>query len=77
MALRRVTSLEIIKDEKSDLLAVSHSILSRLRNYFSQLLNIRGFYDVTETEIHTTEPLMREPSAFEVELATERLKSHK
>ena len=33
----------IVKDEKSDLVAVSHSILSRWRNYFSQLLNIHGF----------------------------------
>ena len=67
----------IVKDEKSDLVAASHSILSWWRNYFSQLLNIHGFNDVTQTEIHTTEPLVREPSALGVELATERLKSHK
>ena len=67
----------IAKDEKSDLVVVSHSILSRWRNYFSQLLNIHGFNDVRETEIHTTEPLVRELSALEVELATEMLQSHK
>ena len=29
----------IVKDEKGDLLADSHSIMARWRNYFSQLLN--------------------------------------
>ena len=33
--------------------------------------------DVRQTEIHTAEPLVPELSAFEVELATEKLKSHK
>jgi len=30
-----------------------------------------------QTEIHTAEPLVSGPSAFEVELAVEKLKSHK
>jgi len=29
------------------------------------------------TEIHTAEPLVPEPNAFEVEMAIEKLKSHK
>jgi hypothetical protein len=36
-----------------------------------------GFNDVRQTEIRTAEPLVRESSAFEVEVATEKLKSHK
>jgi hypothetical protein len=40
-------------------------------------LNIHGVHDRRQTEIHTAEPLMPEPSAFEVELAIEKLKSHK
>ena len=55
----------------------SHSILARWRDYFSQLLNVHGFHDVRQTETHTAEPLVPEPSAFEVELAIEKLKSHK
>ena len=55
----------------------SHSILARWRNYFSQLLNVHGVNDVRETETHTAEPLVPEPSAFGAELATEKLKSHK
>jgi len=62
----------IIKDEKGDLVADSHSIMSRWRNYFSQLLNVHGVKDVGQEEIHTAEPLVPDPSAFEVELARER-----
>ena len=32
--------------------------------------------DVRQEEIHTAEPLVPEPSAFEVELAIEKLKNH-
>ena len=45
-------------------------------NYFSQLLNIHGVNDVRQIELHTAEPLEPEPSAFEVELAIKKLKSH-
>ena len=67
----------IVKDEKGDLVADSHSIMARWRKYFSQLLNVHGVNDVRQAEIHTEEPLVPEPSAFEVELAIEKLKSHK
>jgi hypothetical protein len=40
-------------------------------------LNINGVNDVRQTEIQTAEPLVPEPSAFEVEMAVEMLKSHK
>jgi hypothetical protein len=67
----------IVKDEKSDLVADSHNIMTRWRNYFSQILNIHGVSDVRQAEIHTAEPLVPETSALEVELAIEKLKSHK
>ena len=67
----------IEKDEKGDLLADSRSIMARWRNYFSQLLNIHGVNDVRQVEIHTAEPLVPEPSVFEIELAIEKLRSHK
>jgi hypothetical protein len=38
---------------------------------------VHGVNDVRQTEIHTAEPLVPEPSALEVELAIEKLKSHK
>jgi len=67
----------IVNDDKGDLVADSHSILARWRNYFFQLLNVHGVKDFRQTEIHTAEPLVPEPSASEVELAIEKLKSHK
>ena len=48
----------IVKYDKGDLVADCHSILARWRNYFSQILNVRGFNDVRHTEIHTAEPLV-------------------
>jgi hypothetical protein len=59
------------------LVADSHSILARWRNHFSQLLNIPGVNGVRQTEVHTAEPLVPEPSDFEVDLAIEKLKCHK
>ena len=59
------------------MVADSHSIMTRWRNYFSQLLNVHGAKDVRQAEIHTAEPLLPEPSAFEFELAIEKLNSHK
>ena len=59
------------------MVADSHSTMARWRNYFSQLLNVHGVNDVRQAEIHTAEPLVPEPSAFEVELAIEKLRSHK
>ena len=67
----------IVKDEKGDLVADSHSIVARWRNYFSQLFNVHGVKDVRQAEIHTAEPLVPEPIAAEFELAIDKLKSHK
>ena len=66
-----------MKSDKGDLVVDSHSILARWRNYFSQMLNVHGVNDVRQTEIHTAEPLVPEPSASKFELAIEKLKSHK
>jgi len=67
----------IVNDEKGDFVVDSHSILDRWRNYFFQLFNVHGVKDVRQAEIHTAEPLVPEPSASEVELAIDKLKSHK
>jgi hypothetical protein len=67
----------IVKDEKGDLVLDSHSIMVRWRNCFSQILNVHEVSDVRQVEIHAAEPLVPEPSAVEVELAIEKLKSHK
>ena len=38
---------------------------------------MHGVKDIGQTEIHTAEPLVPDPSASEVELAIDKLKSHK
>jgi hypothetical protein len=38
----------IVKDEKGDLVADSHSIMARWRNYFSQILNVHGVSDARQ-----------------------------
>jgi hypothetical protein len=75
---KRGTSLRtnVVKDEKGDLVADSHSVLSGCRNHFFQLLNVHGV-NVRQSEVHAGEPLVPEPSAFEVEMAIEKLKRHK
>ena len=59
------------------MVADSQSIVARWRNYFSQPFNVHGVKDVGQAEIHTAEPLVPEPSACEVELAIDKLKSHR
>jgi hypothetical protein len=54
-----------------------HSILARWRKHFCQLLNAHEVNNVSQTEILTLEPLAPEPSAFEVEMITEKLRRHK
>ena len=67
---------DIVMGEKGDLVADSRSIVVRWRNYFSLLFNVHGVKDVGQVEIPTADPLVAEPSAFEVELAIDKLKNH-
>jgi hypothetical protein len=62
-----------VKDENGDLLADSHNILNRWKNYFSQLLNVHNVSDVRQIEVHTAEPLVPGPSCLEVEIAFAKL----
>ena len=56
------------------MVADSYNIVVRWRKYFSQVLNVHWVNDVKQTEIHTAETLVPEPSAFEGEMAIEKLK---
>ena len=69
--------ITIIEKDDSDLVADSHSNLAKWMNCFSQLLNVHGFNEVRQTEIHTAEPLVSEPSSSEAEMAIEKLQNHK
>jgi hypothetical protein len=50
--------------------------LVECRNHFSQLFNLYGANDVRQRKIPTTEPLVPESSAFEFDMAIEKLKIH-
>jgi hypothetical protein len=65
-----------MKDENGDLLADSHNILNKWKNYFSHLLNVHRVSDVRQIKIHTAEPLVPDPGPFEVEIAIAKLKSY-
>ena len=76
LKISETATLELtrVKDEKGDLVTDSPHILLFWRNHFSQLFSVHGVSDLRQTEIHTAEPLVSEPSAFEVEMATENQK---
>jgi hypothetical protein len=65
----------LVKDERSDLLADPHKILNRWKNYFCRLLNMHGVGGIGHTEMRTSEPFVPQPSASEVEVAIGKLKS--
>jgi hypothetical protein len=67
----------LVKDERGDLLADPHKSLVTWKNYFCQLLNVRGAGCVRQTEMHTAEPFVPEPSVSEVEVAIGKLKRYK
>jgi trans-aconitate methyltransferase len=66
-----------VKDKNWDLLADSHNILNRWKNYFSQLLNVHNVSDFTQGEVHTAELLVPWLSHLEVEIAVAELKKYK
>jgi hypothetical protein len=63
----------LIKNEDGELLADSHNIVNRWKNYFSQLLNVNIASDVRQIEVHTAEPLLLGPSRIDVEIAIANL----
>jgi hypothetical protein len=55
-----ITNLELnlVTDERGDLLVDPHKIVSRWKNYFCQLLNIHEAGGISQTEMHTAEPFV-------------------
>jgi hypothetical protein len=66
----------LVKDVNCDLLADSHNILNRWKNYFSQLWNVHNVSDVKQIDIHTAEPLVLDPSPFEVKISIAKFKNY-
>jgi hypothetical protein len=63
-----------VKNYNSNLLAVSHNILNRWKNYFVQLLNVspHNVNDVRQTEMLTNEPLSPQPCFAEIKTEVEK-----
>jgi hypothetical protein len=51
--------------------------LNRWKNCFPRLLNVHRLSDVRQIEVCTAEPLVPDPSPFEVEIAFVKLKIYK
>jgi len=68
------TITNIVQDEKGDQTTAYHSVLYNWRKHFSQLLKVGGVNDVMKTEIRKAELLVCELSAFESEIANEKIK---
>jgi hypothetical protein len=58
---------KLMKDENGDLLADSHNISNRRKNYFSHLLNMLNVSEFRQ--IFTAEPLVLGPSLLDVAVA--------
>jgi hypothetical protein len=67
----------LVKDERGDLLADSHEILNRWKNYFCQLLNVHRVGGVRQTQMHTANPFVPQHRATEAEVAIGKLKRYK
>jgi hypothetical protein len=69
----------LVKDENGDLLADSHNILNRWKNYLSQLLNVHNVSDVRQIEVlvHKAEPVVPGPSSLEVQIAIAKFNRYK
>jgi hypothetical protein len=64
----------LVKDEIGDLLADSHGILNRWKNYYSQLLKVHNASDVRQIEVHMAEPLVPGSRHLKAETAIAKLK---
>jgi hypothetical protein len=67
----------LVRDESGDLVADPHKILIRWKNYFCELLNVHGACCVRQTEMHSAEPFVPQPSASEFQVPVGKLKRYK
>jgi hypothetical protein len=67
----------LVKDERGNLHGDTHKILNRWKNHFCQLLNVHGAGGVWQTDMHTAEPFVPEPSASDVEVAIGKLRRYR
>jgi hypothetical protein len=66
-----------VKDENGGLLADPHSILSRRKNYYSQLLNVHNVSDIRQIEVHAAQQLVPGLSPPGIETAIAKLEKYR
>jgi hypothetical protein len=64
----------LVKGKRGGILADYFKITNRCKNYFCWLMNAQGADVVRQTEMHTGEPFVPEPSASELLIAIGNLK---
>jgi hypothetical protein len=74
---RGITKFKKGYKPKTNLVKDPQKILTRWKNYFCQLLNVQGAGGIMQTEIHTAQPFVPDPSAAEFEVAIRKLKRNK
>jgi hypothetical protein len=52
--------INIVKNENANLLADPHSVLSKWKHFFNQLLNVHAVHYVRQMDVYTAEPLLLE-----------------
>jgi hypothetical protein len=67
----------LVKDGKGELVADTHKILNKWKNYFCQLLNVYGVGGVRWTEMHTTKRFVLDTSPSDAEVDIGKLKRYK
>jgi hypothetical protein len=65
------------KHNRSEMVAVLGPYEALPYYIHTYILNVHSVSDVREIEIHTAEPLVPDPSPFEVEIAIAKLKTYK
>jgi hypothetical protein len=68
--------INLVEDERGNLLVDLHKILNRWKNYFCQLLHVCGAGCFRHTEMHTAKPFVPESSASEGEVAVGKLERY-
>jgi hypothetical protein len=74
---RGITEFKKGYQPKTNLVKDPQEILTRWKNYFCQLLNVQGPGSIRQTEIHTAEPFVPEPSAAEIVVTIRKVKRYK
>jgi hypothetical protein len=67
----------LVKDKRGDLHVDRYKTVNEWKNYFCHLVNLLRADGFRQTEIHTAQPFVPEPSASEVKVAIRKFKRYR